>query len=68
MTLLYAALTYMLGLALGRWWFDATATPCQGDVYAWLLPLALLPLVHWSARLHSTQANPTHALAARGRF
>ena len=28
MTLLYAALAYLLGLALARWWWEAAAIPC----------------------------------------
>ncbi|MFN8469323.1 MAG: ComEC/Rec2 family competence protein [Caldilineaceae bacterium] len=45
MTLLYAALAYLLGLAFARWWWEAAAIPCPPGGELWLLALACLPLV-----------------------
>jgi predicted membrane metal-binding protein len=45
MTLLYAALAYLLGLTLARWWWEAAAIPCPLGDAPWLIALACLPLV-----------------------
>ena len=44
MTLLYAALAYLLGVALARWWWEAAASPCPPPGELWLVALACLPL------------------------
>ena len=45
MTLLYAALAYLLGLALARWWWEAAGIACPLGSEPWLIALACLPLV-----------------------
>src|SRR5687767_3535599 len=43
MTLLYLALAYMIGIALGRRAWEAGWVDCTFPDWLWLLPLALLP-------------------------
>ena len=45
MTLLYAALAYLLGLALARWWWEAAGIACPPGGELWLAALACLPLM-----------------------
>lgn len=44
MTLLYLALTYLLGIILGKLMWDAGWIGCAFPQWVWLLPLAWLPL------------------------
>jgi hypothetical protein len=47
MTLLYLALGYMAGIALGRLAWDAGLTGCATPAWLWLAPLAAIPLTPW---------------------
>lgn len=52
MTLLYLALTYLLGIVLGKLLWDAGWVDCTFPTWWWLLPLAWLPLAPLLNRLH----------------
>ena len=58
MTLLYAALAYLLGLALARWWWEAAAIPCPLGGELWLIALACLPLVPLLNRFRRRRPQP----------
>ncbi len=58
MTLLYAALAYLLGLALARWCWEAAAVPCPLEGEPWLLALACLPLVPLLNRYRRRRPHP----------
>ena len=58
MTLLYAALAYMLGLAFARWWWQFAGIPCPLAGELWLIPLALLPCVPLLNRQRRRRLHP----------
>lgn len=59
MTLLYAALAYLVGLALARWWWEAAAIACPLGGEPWLIPLACLPLVPLLNRFRLHRPQPS---------
>lgn len=46
MTLLYLALTYLLGVAAGYYLWDAQWIMCDSPSWIWLVPLVALPFTH----------------------
>ena len=58
MRLLYAALAYLLGLAVGRWWWEAAPIECQLGGGLWLMALACLPLVSLLNRGRERRPHP----------
>ncbi len=66
MALLYAALAYLLGLAVARWWWAVAAVACPWPAWLWLLPLALLPAVAWLDRLEERPHPPLRWPEAAG--
>ena len=58
MTLLYAALAYLLGLAIARWWWQIAGIPCPLAGELWLIPLTLLPFVALLNRYRPCRPHP----------
>ena len=58
MTLLYAALAYLVGLGLARWWWEAAAIACPLGGEPWLIALACLPLVPLLNRFRPRRPQP----------
>ena len=58
MTLLYAALAYLLGLAVARWCWEAAAIPCPPGGELWPIALACLPLVPLLNRFRPRRPQP----------
>ena len=58
MTILYLSLAYLIGIGVGRLFWDAGLIGCGFPVWPWLLPLAALPLPFlWQSR-QQAQAGP----------
>ena len=51
MTILYLSLAYLIGIGVGRLFWDVGLIGCGFPVWPWLLPLAVLPLpFFWQSR------------------
>lgn len=67
MTILYLSLAYLIGIGVGRLFWDAGLSGCGFPVWPWLLPLAALPLpFFWQSRQQQRSAPPLRWPASAG--
>lgn len=67
MTILYLSLAYLIGIGVGRLFWDAGLIGCGFPVWPWLLPLAALPLpFFWQNRQQIRSGPPLRWPVAAG--
>ena len=67
MTILYLSLAYLIGIGVGRLFWDAGLIGCGFSAWPWLLPLAALPLPFlWQSRQQIRRGPPLRWPVAAG--